>query len=240
MGLLDLISARNPGEARQTLAGLVRGPQNRLRGLLDDPAGFMGGALREGLGADDMERRWAWNQNRLDAMTGSDYTRASVDDAANRAALNLGLAGMAQIQTKDVKPIAEDIAKRIRDAGFTADVQHSGSAAGASSYIRAIDEQTARWIRDPIRVSDHSKGPFNSQFSRNIGDTDEINKAVSDYLEKLNELRAMGPSQGLLAQQEFEATKLEKTLSRARNRLQSGKSLSNYELSVLRKSGDIN
>ena len=94
MGLLDLISARNPGEARQTLADLVRGPQNRLRGLLDDPAGFMGSALREGLGADDMERRWAWNQNRLDAMTGSDYTRASVDDSANRAALNLGLMGI--------------------------------------------------------------------------------------------------------------------------------------------------
>ena len=94
MGLLDLIAAPSPERAKQTLADLVRGPQNRLRGLLDDPAGFMGSALREGLGADDMERRWAWNQNRLDAMTGSDYTRASVDDAANRAALNLGLVGM--------------------------------------------------------------------------------------------------------------------------------------------------
>ena len=47
MGLLDLISARNPGEARQTLADLVRGPQNRLRGLLDSPVNFLTDALND-------------------------------------------------------------------------------------------------------------------------------------------------------------------------------------------------
>lgn len=46
-GLLDLIAARTPEESRQTLADLVRGPQNRLRGLLDSPVSFLTDALND-------------------------------------------------------------------------------------------------------------------------------------------------------------------------------------------------
>ena len=47
MGLLDLIAAPSPERARQTLADLVRGPQNRLRGLLDSPVSFLTDALND-------------------------------------------------------------------------------------------------------------------------------------------------------------------------------------------------
>ena len=47
MGLLDLIAAPSPERAKQTLADLVRGPQNRLRGLLDSPVSFLTDALND-------------------------------------------------------------------------------------------------------------------------------------------------------------------------------------------------
>ena len=47
MGLLDLIAAPSPERAKQTLADLVRGPQNRLRGLLDSPVNFLTDALND-------------------------------------------------------------------------------------------------------------------------------------------------------------------------------------------------
>ena len=100
-GLLDLLGARNPKQSRGLLSELLMPMQNRVAGLINDPAQFMAVALREGLGADDMERRWTWDQNRLDAVTGSPDTRASVDDAANRAAMNLALMAVVKNPTME-------------------------------------------------------------------------------------------------------------------------------------------
>lgn len=182
-----------------------------------------------------------------DAISGYDAIQSAREGNYGEAALNAvgllpfvpSLGGMTQIIRKDVKPVAEDIAKRINDAGFLATVEHSGSAAGASSYIRAGDPQTGRFITDPLRVSDHSKGPFNNQFNRNVSDTGHIDDAVGDYVTKLNELRNLGPSSGLLAQQQREAEIFQKTLLRARQRRDSGKTLRGDELGALQKAGEI-
>lgn len=58
----------------------------------------------------------------------------------------------------DIPALAESLAQQIRRLGPSVSVTHSGSAAGRSSYLRVTG------LQDEIRVSDHAKGTFNSQF----------------------------------------------------------------------------
>ena len=54
---------------------------------------------------------------------------------------------------------AETLASMLRDRGFSVNVQHSGSAAGPSSYLNISDPTTGRFFTNPVRLSSHSKGP---------------------------------------------------------------------------------
>jgi len=92
---------------------------------------------------------------------------------------------------KELKSLADSFAEQIRALGFDAKVEHSGSKAGASSYINVSDPQTGRFLTKPIRISDHSKGPFESQNVINIlNPKDDFPKVF----EELNKMRAMGES----------------------------------------------
>lgn len=85
-GLLDIISARNPQQA-----------QKRARGLLDewsDPAAQLAAALREAIGADQLDKALAWRTGKLDAVTGSHDTAASVENDLTQASLNNALASI--------------------------------------------------------------------------------------------------------------------------------------------------
>jgi len=92
---------------------------------------------------------------------------------------------------KELKSLADSFAEQIRALGFDAKVEHSGSKAGASSYINVSDPQTGRFLTKPIRISDHSKGPFESQNVINILNLEDDFPKV---FEELNKMRAMGES----------------------------------------------
>jgi len=92
---------------------------------------------------------------------------------------------------KELKSLADSFAEQIRALGFDAKVEHSGSKAGASSYINVSDPQTGRFLTKPIRISDHSKGPFESQNVINILNPEDDFPKV---FEELNKMRAMGES----------------------------------------------
>ena len=79
----------------------------------------------------------------------------------------------------DVRDVAEDLAARIRQMGADVEIAHSGSAAGKSSYLRVQS------LTPEIRVSDHSKGAFQSQFYLSVFNHDSYTKVyelVSQYL----------------------------------------------------------
>ena len=92
---------------------------------------------------------------------------------------------------KELKSLADLFAEQIRALGFDAKVEHSGSKAGASSYINVSDPKTGRFLAKPIRISDHSKGPFESQNVINILNPEDDFPKV---FEELNKMRAMGES----------------------------------------------
>ena len=87
-GLLDLIAARNPEQARGLLSDLMAGPKLRLSGLLADPVGFANETLQEGLfGSPETRaaRDKFWNKESMTEQENQAYTNQL---------LNLGLAGL--------------------------------------------------------------------------------------------------------------------------------------------------
>lgn len=92
---------------------------------------------------------------------------------------------------KELQSLTELFAEKIKAQGFDVKIEHSGSKAGASSYINVYDPQTGRFLNKPIRISDHSKGPFESQNVINILNPNDDFPKIFDTL---NNMRAMGES----------------------------------------------
>ena len=63
---------------------------------------------------------------------------------------------MADIIQRD----ADTLVDMLNAKGYNATVEHSGSKMGPSSYVGVTNPITGKYIRN-IRLSDHSKGPFN-------------------------------------------------------------------------------
>lgn len=135
-------------------------------------------------------------------------------------------------KSQAVKGMADSAAERLRSLGFDVEVQHSGSAMGPSSYVRVYDPQTGRFIKDPLRISDHSKGPFNSQFVHDAAGPEDIDS----FIESAQSMRAMGPTDLHLQQMNSVADaskkmaeKLAPVRDRAMQKQQNGEPLSNSE-----------
>jgi hypothetical protein len=113
--------------------------------------------------------------------------------------LAMGFAAPLNVTKPEIRNIAEELTKKINELGFLAKLEHSGSKAGASSYIRVTDPITGRYLRDPIRISDHSKGPFQSQF---VYDISNVSQDFPKIIDTLNQMRSMGKTI-VIRQQEY-------------------------------------
>ena len=88
----------------------------------------------------------------------------------------------------EIKNLANDFADQFKQMGFDVTVDHSGSKAGASSYLRVYDPQTGRFLK-PIRISDHSKGPKELDANINVLNPQEDFAKITSAL---NDMRAKG------------------------------------------------
>ena len=86
---------------------------------------------------------------------------------------------------------ADDIATQLNKLGFETKVEHSGSKAGPSSYVSVYDPETGRHIKDPFRLSNHSKGAFNNQFVNNVFD---VEKQTPQIIQQALDMRKLGLS----------------------------------------------
>ena len=103
----------------------------------------------------------------------------------------LGLGVLANASRSTIRSAADDLAKQLKDLGFQANVIHSGSRAGPSSYVEIYDPQTGRSIKNPIRFSGHGKGPKESLGVIDVTDIDIDSQRV---IEAAVEMRNMGKS----------------------------------------------
>ena len=88
----------------------------------------------------------------------------------------------------EVKNVANNFADQFKQMGFDVTLDHSGSKAGASSYLRVSDPKTGRFLSKPIRISDHSKGAKELDANINVlnpqEDFTKITSALNDMREK--------------------------------------------------------
>jgi len=113
---------------------------------------------------------------------------------------------------------AEELAQRMRDAGVNVDLQHSGSAAGPSSYLRVAG-------MPDIRLSGHSKGAFNSQGVINVATPDEFAAVVAQAAKNQSALN----NQISKMSQSYEQGAIPIRLASADKKLAKGKSLTKSE-----------
>jgi hypothetical protein len=90
-----------------------------------------------------------------------------------------------------IRKNAEDLAEQLKQQGFDAQVTHSGSAAGPSSYVRVVDPETGRFFTKDVRFSGHSKGAFNNESVINVGSDSDWQSVI----QLASKMRAMGPSE---------------------------------------------
>jgi hypothetical protein len=90
-----------------------------------------------------------------------------------------------------IRKNAEDLAEQLKQQGFDAQVTHSGSPAGPSSYLRVVDPETGRFFTKDVRFSGHSKGAFNNESVINVGSDSDWQSVI----QLASKMRAMGPSE---------------------------------------------
>ena len=125
-----------------------------------------------------------------------------------------------------IRSKADELSTMLNQQGFQADVKHSGSAAGPSSYVTVYDPQTSRYITDPARISGHSKGAFNSQFVHNISDDPQ---SMQKFVDLAMEMRAKGPSEMMKQQLVVEQAVIEMRYKNAQKKIAKGKTLTKSE-----------
>jgi hypothetical protein len=101
--------------------------------------------------------------------------------------------GKELIQTK-----ADDLASKLKQMGMQAEVTHSGSRAGPSSYVKVFDPETGRFFTQDVRLSGHSKGAFNNQMVWDVNESE-----FPKVLELAQKMRDMGASPGYSLPKEF-------------------------------------
>jgi hypothetical protein len=138
---------------------------------------------------------------------------------------------------EQIRSHAEQLAERFKQAGFISQAEHSGSAAGPSSYVSVFDPQTERFFTDQLRISNHGKGPFQNQFVTNIYGPDDADAMFSRALQ----MRAKGPTESFLRRQEQDKIHAEKARQRvlkdAKKNLRLGRPLTAHQQSMLDKYG---
>lgn len=140
-------------------------------------------------------------------------------------------------QMRDViRTDADALADALRQKGFDVDVSHSGSAAGPSSYLRIYDPETGRSLTNDVRLSNHSKGAYQSQFVQDIFSKNDFQKVI----DQADQMRSMGKSSGFAAMEAKAAEQSAKTADywksvalRANEKTKSGEALSNRERQAL-------
>jgi hypothetical protein len=145
------------------------------------------------------------------------------------------LSGLPQKGVALIRSKADELAGMLRSNGFNVEVQHSGSAAGPSSYLRVFDPETGRFLQDPIRLSGHSKGAFNSAGVWNV-----TNDQFSDVMTAAERMRDKGPTQLMTENANQLQVAQEIRLKSAQKKLAKGKSLTNSERDVAMKFGLLN
>ena len=89
----------------------------------------------------------------------------------------------AQFAKDAVVGAADDLTALAKSMGLNAEVRHSGSNAGKSSYVSVFDPMTNRYIKSSFRISDHGTGPLRHQEHIHINSPADLATQKNDLFE---------------------------------------------------------
>ena len=89
----------------------------------------------------------------------------------------------AQFVKADVVGAADDLTALAKSMGLDAEVRHSGSNAGKSSYVSVFDPMTNRYIKSAFRISDHGTGALRHQEHIHINSPADLVTQKNDLFE---------------------------------------------------------
>jgi len=174
--------------------GLTAQPKNHLLGLLGEGVG----------GVAPMVAAAKAPQIANGLLNMADNVSAPATLNSQRGMALIDTKGMTREEARSlVQSRAEKLASQLNEQGFQASVQHSGSAAGPSSYIDIFDPQTGRKLTQQVRVSGHSKGAFNSGDVWNVSESEF--PQVVDAAKQMRDLGATDFWRQKLAQESAQA-----------------------------------
>jgi hypothetical protein len=173
----------------------------------------------------------------LNTFGGGMATSKAIRNLAGQGGVDLGMSlykteGLPNKGADLIQNNAETFAQQLKNNGFEVTLDHSGSKAGPSSYLRIYDPETGRVINN-IRMSGHSKGVKGSASVFNVATPEEMQHVMQTALD----MRKQGLSEAMLAQRaenmlarnaRNEAGKA-KMIKNMEHRLRTGKSLSNTQ-----------
>ena len=150
--------------------------------------------------------------------TGTGIGRAALDP---RMSVSHGLLDTTGLENRGrdlIRGKAEELAQRMHEAGVTVELQHSGSAAGPSSYIKVVG-------MPDIRISGHSKGAFNSGGVLNVASPEEFDNVLAMAIKKQQKYN----SQKALMEKMYEDAAIPIRLKSADKKIAKGLKLTNSE-----------
>ena len=107
--------------------------------------------------------------------------------------LGFAPAGVMQGASRElIRSSADDLVTQLQKLGFQANVQHTGSRAGPSSYVRVYDPQTGRFFENPFRFSGHGKG---LKEAAGVSEVSNPKTEIPKIIEEALAMRQKGPSE---------------------------------------------
>lgn len=186
-GGVDVGEAPIGGEAWMRQKGLMATPENKLAGLLGEGAGLAAPIVAAAKAPEIAGGLLQMGRNLATPQTMNKQAGMALFDTTG-----LPNRGREVIQSK-----ANELSDKLKSLGMDVKLEHSGSAAGPSSYLKVYDPETGRFFVNDVRLSGHPKGVFNSQGVWDVNESEFQN--VVDAAQKM---RDMGPSKMHLMQAE--------------------------------------
>ena len=186
-GGVDVGDAPIGGEQWMRNQGLMATPENKLAGLLGEGLGMAAPIVGSAKAAEIAGGLLQMGRNLATPQTMNKQAGMALFDTTG-----LPNRGREVIQSK-----ANELSDKLKSLGMDVKLEHSGSAAGPSSYLKVYDPETGRFFVNDVRLSGHPKGVFNSQGVWDVNESEFQN--VVDAAQKM---RDMGPSKMHLMQAE--------------------------------------
>lgn len=132
---------------------------------------------------------------------------------------------------------ADRLKNMLEAEGFDVKCHHTGSVAGASSYINAYCPDTHVFSTE-LRVSGHSKGAFNTACTTNVAGDEDFRKVISHLNALRNKAKAKPGYVSLEERKEIESNENRERLARMadlKGRLDAGEQLTGKERKLVQQ-----